>query len=99
MKNLSKSNPCIRKSMFFFGFLIFARCFISVGSNTCFTSAEKLNHYFSPDTVPPDTSIIIDTVNVEAIYTVADTAEIYTDGLDDIIQFIMLSLTVQLFLQ
>ena len=88
MKNLSKSNPCIRKSMFFFGFLIFARCFISVGSNTCFTSAEKLNHYFSPDTVPPDTSIIIDTVNVEAIYTVADTAEIYTDGLDDIILLI-----------
>lgn len=38
-----------------------------------------------PDTILPDSSAITDTVNVTAIYSVSDTAGIFSDGLDSII--------------
>ena len=85
MKKLTKSNSYILKSVYFFGFFIAAICFTSIGSNNSFTYYEKTINYFSPDTIPLDRSLVVDTVNVSAVYTISDTADIYSDGQDDII--------------
>lgn len=53
--------------------------------NTVTYSFNNPVDFAIPDTILPDSSAITDTVNVTAIYSVSDTAEIFTDGLDSII--------------
>ena len=84
MKNLSQITTPVRKSFYIFGLLVATLYFCSFGNNYI-TISGKITNFFAPDTIPPDSILVADAINVTAIYAVTDTAEIYVDGLDSVI--------------
>jgi len=84
MKYLSITPTRVRKSFYIFGPLVVALYFCSFG-NSNITISKKITSFFAPDTIPPVSDLIADTINVTAIYQVTDTLEIFADGLDSII--------------
>lgn len=85
MKNLSKDNITTRKSIYLFGLLIAAFCIVAIGNAKNILFSEEINDYFPPDSIPHDSNIVADTIDVTAVYAVTDTLEIFADGLDSII--------------
>jgi len=84
MKNLTKPGFRLHFLLFVTSILLCSLFFNQTASAYSLIFVDE-NSHFAPDSIPPDSTSLADTIAVTAIYVITDTANLYTDGLDSVI--------------